>query len=148
MTGQSGQRTTRLTSAQALVGCLQAQFTGHDGAEWRLIPALFGIFGHGSVTGLGQALDEHGADLPYYQPCNEQSMVHTAIGLAKAGLRTQTLACSSSIGPGATNMVTGAATGTVNRLPVLLLPLFNRKLIPVPLIPPGSGPHSGYVAHQ
>jgi 3D-(3,5/4)-trihydroxycyclohexane-1,2-dione acylhydrolase (decyclizing) len=83
---------------------------------------MFGIFGHGNVAGLGQALQEHGGGLPYMQPCNEQSMVHTASGFAKATNRRQTLACTSSIGPGATNMVTGAATATINRLPVLLLP--------------------------
>src|SRR6266852_3848683 len=112
----------RLTMAQALVKYLQVQYSERDGAERRLIPALFGIFGHGNVAGLGQALFEYGKDLPYYQPRNEQSMVHTAIGFAKASLRTATLACSSSIGPGSTNMLTGAATATINRIPVLLLP--------------------------
>jgi 3D-(3,5/4)-trihydroxycyclohexane-1,2-dione acylhydrolase (decyclizing) len=101
---------------------LQGQFSERDGKTRRLIPAMFGIFGHGNVCGLGQALYEHGQELPYYQPCNEQSMVHTAIGFAKANLRLAMLACTSSIGPGATNMVTGAATATINRLPVLLLP--------------------------
>jgi 3D-(3,5/4)-trihydroxycyclohexane-1,2-dione acylhydrolase (decyclizing) len=114
--------TTRLTVAQAVIRFLQAQYSRRDGQEQRLIPALFGIFGHGNVAGLGQALYEHGRELPYLQPCNEQSMVHTASGFAKATNRRQTLACSSSIGPGATNMVTGAATATINRLPVLLLP--------------------------
>ena len=88
----------------------------------RLIPAMFGIFGHGNVCGMGQALEECGRELPYYQPCNEQSMVHTAIGFAKANLRLATLACTSSIGPGSTNMITGAAAATINRLPVLLFP--------------------------
>ena len=88
----------------------------------RLVPAIFGIFGHGNVAGLGQALVEHGAELPYYRPYNEQSMVHTAVGFARATNRRATLACTSSIGPGATNMVTGAAAATINRLPVLLLP--------------------------
>src|SRR5688572_17049831 len=97
---------TRLTMAQALVKFLQAQFSERDGQSTRLIPALFGIFGHGNVAGLGQALFEYGSDLPYYQPCNEQSMVHTAVGFAKAKLRLSALACTSSIGPGATNMVT------------------------------------------
>src|SRR5262245_60605862 len=114
--------TTRLTVAQAVVRFLQAQYSRRDGREQRLIPAMFGIFGHGNVAGLGQALYEHGSELPYLQPCNEQSMVHSATGFAKATNRRQTLACSSSIGPGATNMVTGAATATINRLPVLLLP--------------------------
>src|SRR5262249_3851823 len=80
------------------------------------------IFGHGNVAGLGQALFEYGRDLPYHQPRNEQSMVHTAIGFAKSSLRLSTLACASSIGPGSTNMLTGAATATINRIPVLLLP--------------------------
>jgi len=112
----------RLTMAQAIVKYLQVQFSERDGQTRRLIPAAFGIFGHGNVAGLGQALYEYGEDLPYYQPCNEQSMVHTAIGFAKASQRLATLACCSSIGPGATNMVTGAATATINRLPVLLFP--------------------------
>jgi len=112
----------RLTLAQALGKYLQVQYSERDGQQRRLIPALFGIFGHGNVAGLGQALFEYGQDLPYYQPCNEQSMVHTAIGFAKASLRTATLACTASIGPGSTNMLTGAATATVNRIPVLLLP--------------------------
>jgi len=111
----------RLTMAQAIVKYLQVQFSERDGQTRRLIPAMFGIFGHGNVAGIGQALYEYGEGLPYYQPCNEQSMVHTAIGFAKATQRLATLACCSSIGPGATNMITGAATATVNRLPVLLL---------------------------
>ena len=115
------QETVRLTVAQALVRYLQTQYSERDGQTRRLIPAIFGIFGHGNVAGLGQALIEYGDDLPYYQPCNEQSMVHTAIGYAKANLRRATLACTSSIGPGATNMISGAATATINRLPVLLL---------------------------
>lgn len=116
------QHTLRLTMAQALVKYLQVQYSERDGKRRRLIPAMFGIFGHGNVAGLGQALIEYGADLPYMQPHNEQSMVHTASGFAKANLRLATLACAASIGPGSTNMITGAATATVNRLPVLLLP--------------------------
>lgn len=112
----------RLTVAQALVKYLSVQFSERDGQTQRLIPAMFGIFGHGNVAGLGQALYEYGKDLPYYQPRNEQSMVHTALGFARANLRKATLACTSSIGPGATNMLTGAAAATINRLPVLLLP--------------------------
>jgi len=112
----------RLTMAQAVVRYLQAQHSERDGKARRLIPAMFGIFGHGNVCGMGQALEECGQELPYYQPCNEQSMVHTAIGFAKANLRLATMACTSSIGPGAANMITGAATATINRLPVLLFP--------------------------
>jgi len=114
--------TSRLTVAQAIVKFLQVQYSQRDDKRQRLIPAIFGIFGHGNVAGLGQALLEYGANLPYYQPHNEQSMVHTASGFAKTNLRLSTLACTSSIGPGATNMITGAATATVNHLPVLLLP--------------------------
>lgn len=113
--------TIRLTMAQAVVKYLQVQFSERDSQTRRLIPAMFGIFGHGNVAGMGQALYECGHSLPYYQPCNEQSMVHTALGYAKASQRLATLACSASIGPGSTNMVTGAATATINRLPVLLL---------------------------
>jgi len=114
--------TIRLTMAQAVVKYLQAQYSERDDRTRRLIPAMFGIFGHGNVCGMGQALEECGQDLPYYQPCNEQSMVHTAIGFAKANLRLATLACTASIGPGSTNMITGAAAATINRLPVLLFP--------------------------
>ena len=114
--------TLHLTMAQAIVKYLQVQHSERDGRTRRLLPAIFGIFGHGNVTGIGQALEEYGSDLPYYHPCNEQSMVHTAAAFAKANHRLATLACTSSIGPGATNMISGAATATINRLPVLLLP--------------------------
>jgi 3D-(3,5/4)-trihydroxycyclohexane-1,2-dione acylhydrolase (decyclizing) len=117
-----GNGTQRLTVGQAIVKFLSVQFSERDGREQRLIPGCFGIFGHGNVCGLGQALEEYGDDLPYYHCWNEQAMVHTAAGLAKATLRKQTLACTTSIGPGAVNMLTGAATATVNRLPVLLFP--------------------------
>jgi len=113
-------QTERLTMAQAVVKFLQAQYSQRDGKTHRLIPAMWGIFGHGNVAGLGQALAEVGADLPFYQPHNEQSMVHTASGYAKANLRMSTFACTASVGPGSTNMITGAATATLNRLPVLL----------------------------
>src|SRR3989442_2074829 len=123
MPGVNGHKKTfRLTMAQALVRYLQVQYSERDGKRQRLIPAIFGIFGHGNVAGLGQALYEYGHDLTYYQPCNEQSMVDTAIGFAKPILRLSTLACTSSIGPGATNMIPGAATATINRIPVLLFP--------------------------
>jgi 3D-(3,5/4)-trihydroxycyclohexane-1,2-dione acylhydrolase (decyclizing) len=126
--------TVRLTAAQALVRFLQAQHSERDGRVRRAIPAMFGIFGHGNVLGLGQALREEGHDLPFHQPKNEQAMVHTAIGYAKASRRLATLACTASIGPGSTNMLTGAATATTNRLPVLLLPsdtFANRRQGPV-----------------
>jgi 3D-(3,5/4)-trihydroxycyclohexane-1,2-dione acylhydrolase (decyclizing) len=112
----------RMTAAQALIRYLSVQHSERDGERRRLIPATFGIFGHGNVAGIGQALDEVGSEMRFYQPKNEQSMVHTALGFAKAVNRLSTLACSASIGPGSTNLVTGAATATVNRLPVLLLP--------------------------
>ncbi len=116
------QETVRLTMAQALIKFLQVQYSEYDGEEQRFIPAMWGIFGHGNVSGLSQALWEHGDDLPYYQPTNEQSMVHAASGFTRTKLRLQTYACTTSIGPGATNMITGAATAHINRLPVLLLP--------------------------
>jgi 3D-(3,5/4)-trihydroxycyclohexane-1,2-dione acylhydrolase (decyclizing) len=115
-------KTVRLTMAQAVVKYLQAQYSERDARLRRLVPAMFGIFGHGNVCGMGQALEECGRDLPYYQPCNEQSMVHTASGFARASRRLATLACTASIGPGSTNMITGAAAATINRLPVLLFP--------------------------
>ncbi|MFF7449064.1 MULTISPECIES: 3D-(3,5/4)-trihydroxycyclohexane-1,2-dione acylhydrolase (decyclizing) [unclassified Streptomyces] len=114
--------TTRLTVAQALVRFLAAQYTERDGVRQRLIPATWGIFGHGNVAGLGQALVEYGADMPYHQGRNEQSMVHAAVGYARQSNRLSTHAVTTSIGPGATNLVTGAALATINRLPVLLLP--------------------------
>ncbi len=116
------QETVRLTMGQALIKFLQVQFSEYDGEVQRFIPAIWGIFGHGNVSGLSQALWEYGDDLPYYQPANEQSMVHTASGFTRSKLRMQTFACTTSIGPGATNMITGAATAHINRLPVLLLP--------------------------
>ncbi|WP_037499233.1 3D-(3,5/4)-trihydroxycyclohexane-1,2-dione acylhydrolase (decyclizing) [Solirubrobacter soli] len=115
----------RLTVAQALIRFLSVQYSERDGVEQRLIPGCFGIFGHGNVAGVGQALLEAelgDIDLPYYLARNEQGMVHAAVGYARMRNRLQTLACASSIGPGATNMVTGAALATINRLPVLLLP--------------------------
>jgi 3D-(3,5/4)-trihydroxycyclohexane-1,2-dione acylhydrolase (decyclizing) len=116
-------KTRRLTAAGAVVEFLKAQFVERDGVEHRLVQGVFGIFGHGNVAGLGQALEELGGrDLPYHQPKNEQAMVHTATAFAKARRGLGTFACTTSVGPGATNMVTGAATATINRLPVLLLP--------------------------
>ena len=114
--------TVRLTTAQALVRYLSQQYSIADGERRRLVPAALGIFGHGNVAGLGQAFDQYANDLPFIQGRNEQALVHLATGYAKASLRRSTLAVTASIGPGALNMVTGAALATVNRLPVLLLP--------------------------
>ncbi|WP_432026954.1 3D-(3,5/4)-trihydroxycyclohexane-1,2-dione acylhydrolase (decyclizing) [Streptomyces sp. 1222.5] len=114
--------TTRLTVAQALVRFLAAQYTERDGERRRLIGATWGIFGHGNVAGLGQALIEYAGVMPYHQGRNEQSMVHAAVGYARQSGRLSTHAVTTSIGPGATNLVTGAALATVNHLPVLLLP--------------------------
>src|ERR671917_1028756 len=114
--------TVRLTTAQALVRFLANQYVERDGVEQRLFAGCFGIFGHGNVAGVGQALQQYSGDLTYYQARNEQAMVHAAAAYARQKNRLQTLVCTSSIGPGATNMVTGAALATINRLPVLLLP--------------------------
>jgi 3D-(3,5/4)-trihydroxycyclohexane-1,2-dione acylhydrolase (decyclizing) len=118
----------RLTVAQAIVAYLQRQYSARDGKEQRFIEGIFGIFGHGNVAGMGQALEQD-TGLKYYLCRNEQAMVHTAAAFAKASFRLRTLACTTSIGPGATNMLTGAAAATVNRVPVLLLPgdIFARR---------------------
>src|SRR3712207_5415600 len=108
--------------AQALVRFLASQYVERNGVEQRLFAGCFGIFGHGNVAGVGQALQQYSGDLTYYQARNEQAMVHAAAAYARQKNRLSTLACTSSIGPGATNMVTGAALATINRLPVLLLP--------------------------
>jgi len=120
--------TKRLTMAQAIVEFLKNQYVERDGLEQPFFAGCFGIFGHGNVAGIGQALQQY-PDFRYYQTRNEQAMVHTATAYAKMKNRLQTLACTTSIGPGATNMITGAATATVNRLPVLLLPgdIFARR---------------------
>ncbi|GAA0474245.1 3D-(3,5/4)-trihydroxycyclohexane-1,2-dione acylhydrolase (decyclizing) [Streptomyces sp. NPDC046215] len=115
-------RTRRLTVAQALVEFLAHQYTERDGHRARLISACWGIFGHGNVAGVGQALLESQGALPYLQGRNEQAMVHAAVGYARQSDRLSAQAVTTSIGPGATNLVTGAALATVNRLPVLLLP--------------------------
>jgi 3D-(3,5/4)-trihydroxycyclohexane-1,2-dione acylhydrolase (decyclizing) len=114
--------TVRLTTAQALVRFLANQYVERDGMEQRFFAGVFGIFGHGNVAGVGQALQQYADRITYYQARNEQAMVHTASAYARQKNRLQTLACTTSIGPGATNMVTGAALATINRLPVLLLP--------------------------
>jgi 3D-(3,5/4)-trihydroxycyclohexane-1,2-dione acylhydrolase (decyclizing) len=118
----------RLTVAQAIVAFLSNQYSSRDNRERRFFEGCFGIFGHGNVAGMGQALEQD-QRLRYYLCRNEQAMVHTAAAFSKASFRLRTLACTTSIGPGATNMVTGAALATINRLPVLLLPgdIFARR---------------------
>lgn len=122
--------TSRLTLAQAIILFLQNQYTERDGKEQHLFEGCLGIFGHGNVAGIGQALEQN-SGLPYYLFRNEQAMVHTAAAFAKASNRLRTLACTTSIGPGATNMITGAAGATINRLPVLLLPgdIFAKRVV-------------------
>jgi len=115
-------KSVRLTMAQALVRFLSVQHVERDGVEHHFIEGCFGIFGHGNLAGVGQALAQNPELLTYYQARNEQGMVHIAAGFAKMRNRLSTLACTTSIGPGATNMVTGAAAATINRIPVLLLP--------------------------
>ncbi len=112
--------TQRLTTAQAIIRFLTAQFVDRDGSRNAFFAGCFGIFGHGNVAGIGQALQQN-PDFPYYLCRNEQAMVHTAAAFAKMSNRLRTLVCTTSIGPGATNMVTGAAGATINRIPVLLL---------------------------
>jgi 3D-(3,5/4)-trihydroxycyclohexane-1,2-dione acylhydrolase (decyclizing) len=121
----------RLTVAQATVEFLAAQFSERDGVRQRLFAGCLGIFGHGIVAGIGLALLQEelrasgagvAADLPYVLARNEQAMVHTAVGYAKQKDRLQTWVCTASVGPGSTNMLTGAALATINRIPVLLLP--------------------------
>ena len=119
--------------AQALVRHLSVQSSARDGKTQPFFECVFGIFGHGNVAGIGQALDQLNV-LPYYQCRNEQAMVHTAAAFAKMSNRMRAMACTTSIGPGATNMITGAAGATINRLPVLLLPgdiFANRAPAPV-----------------
>jgi 3D-(3,5/4)-trihydroxycyclohexane-1,2-dione acylhydrolase (decyclizing) len=108
--------------AQALIEFLATQYVERDGVEQRFIAGCFGIFGHGNVAGIGQALHQAGDRMRYYQARNEQAMVHAAAGYARMKNRLSTLVCTSSIGPGATNMITAAAAATINRVPVLLLP--------------------------
>ncbi len=118
--------TIRLTVAQATVRFLANQYSERDGLEQRLIPGCFGIFGHGNVAGVGQALLQAQVtgsdDMPYYLARNEQAMVHASVGFSRTLNRLQALACTASIGPGSTNMLTGVALATINRIPVLLLP--------------------------
>src|SRR3954466_3744264 len=116
---RTGARTERLTVAQALVRFLAVQRVRRDGREHPFFAGVFGIFGHGNVAGLGEALLHRPAPLRFYVPRNEQAMVHTAAAFAQARRRLRAFACTSSIGPGATNMLTAAAGATINRLPVL-----------------------------
>lgn len=118
----------KLTTAQALIRFLNNQYVERDGRENPFFAGVWGIFGHGNVAGIGQALQEY-RQMPFYLSRNEQAMTHTSIAYAKAKNRLQAFACTSSIGPGATNMVTGAATATINRIPLLLLPgdIFARR---------------------
>lgn len=114
--------TIRLTTAQALVKFLNAQYVEFDGEQERFIKGIFTIFGHGNVLGLGQALEENSGDLEVYQGRNEQGMANAAMAFAKQKHRKQIFACTSSVGPGAANMITSAATATANNIPLLLLP--------------------------
>jgi 3D-(3,5/4)-trihydroxycyclohexane-1,2-dione acylhydrolase (decyclizing) len=120
--------TCRVTAAQAIIKFLKNQYVERDGVARPFFGGCFGIFGHGNVAGIGQALQQN-EDFPYYLSRNEQAMVHTAVAFSKMSNRLRAFVCTSSIGPGATNMVTGAATATVNRIPVLLLPgdIFARR---------------------
>ena len=134
--------TERLTMAQALIKFLKNQCVEHDGEETPFFAGCFGIFGHGCVAGVGEALLAD-PGFRYYQVRNEQGAVHAATAYAKVKNRLQTFACVSSIGPGATNMITGAATATINRLPVLLLPgdIFARRNV-APVLQQLEWPHS------
>jgi 3D-(3,5/4)-trihydroxycyclohexane-1,2-dione acylhydrolase (decyclizing) len=126
-------KTKRLTTAQATILFLQNQYIERDGKEQVFFGGCFGIFGHGNVAGIGQALQQY-PSFKYYQSRNEQAMVHTAISYAKTKDRLGAFVCTTSIGPGATNMITGAATATINRIPVLLLPgdiFATRQVAPV-----------------
>ncbi|MBI9064298.1 MAG: 3D-(3,5/4)-trihydroxycyclohexane-1,2-dione acylhydrolase (decyclizing), partial [Marinilabiliaceae bacterium] len=114
-------KTRRLTVAQATIEYLKKQYSERDGVEQPFFAGCFGIFGHGNLAGFGQALKQN-RDFRYYMVRNEQASVHTAVGYAKMKNRLSTFVCTSSIGPGATNMITAAAGATINRLPVLLLP--------------------------
>jgi 3D-(3,5/4)-trihydroxycyclohexane-1,2-dione acylhydrolase (decyclizing) len=137
----------RLTVAQALIRFLGVQEVERDGARRRFFAGCFGIFGHGNLAGLGQALQQHQELLPYRQARNEQAMVHVAAGYARQRGRLGAFACTSSVGPGATNMVTGAALATINRLPVLLLPgdTFASRL-PHPVLQQLEAPHDATVS--
>ena len=121
-------RKIKLTSSQALIKFLKNQYVSRDGQEHQFIKGVWGIFGHGNVAGISQALLQD-RDMPYYLCRNEQAMTHSAIAYSKAKFRTEAMACTASVGPGSTNMITGAATATINRIPLLLLPsdIFARR---------------------
>lgn len=142
-------QTRRLTTAQAVIQFLLSQYSERDGVERPFFAGVFGIFGHGNVAGLGQALMQY-PEMRYYQTRNEQAMVHSAAAFAKHKNRLQTFACTTSIGPGATNMITGAATATVNRLPVLLLPgdIFARRNVAPVLQQVESGQSQDFSAND
>lgn len=135
-------KTIQLTTAQAIVRYLGAQYSERDQKSQHLFAGCFGILGHGNIAGMGQALDQE-KTLTYYQSRNEQSMVHAAAAYAKVSNRLSTMACTSSIGPGATNMITAAAAATINRLPVLLLPgdLFAKRQV-APVLQQLESPYS------
>lgn len=135
--------TLKLTMGQAVVQFLTKQYVERDGIERAFFAGMFGIFGHGNVAGIGQALHQYSDEFRFYQTRNEQSMVHTAAAYAKMRNRLSTIACTSSIGPGATNMLTGAAGATINRLPVLLLPgdIFSTRLV-APVLQQLESPNS------
>ena len=124
-------KTQKLTMGQAIVQFLRQQYVERDGNEIQFFAGMFGIFGHGNVAGIGQALHQYADTFRFYQTRNEQSMVHTAAAFAKMNNRLRVFACTTSIGPGATNLITGAAGATINRLPVLLLPgdIFSTRLV-------------------
>src|SRR5438552_15038126 len=135
-------KTRRLTMAQALVAFLKQQYVERDGRELPFFAGVWGIFGHGNVAGVGQALQQT-PDFRYYLTRNEQAMVHTATAFAKMSNRLRAFACTSSSGPGATNMITGEASATINRLPVLLLPgdIFARRNV-APVLQQLESPNS------
>ena len=136
-------KTRKLTMGQAIVQFLQQQYVERDGNEIQFFAGMFGIFGHGNVAGIGQALHQYADTFRFYQTRNEQSMVHTAAAFTKMNNRLRAFACTSSIGPGATNMITGAAGATINRLPVLLLPgdIFSTRLV-APVLQQLESPNS------
>lgn len=136
-------KTRKLTMGQAIVQYLTQQYVERDKKETAFFAGMFGIFGHGNVAGIGQALHQYSDSFRFFQTRNEQSMVHTAAAYAKMSNRLSTIACTTSIGPGATNMLTGAAGATINRLPVLLLPgdIFSTRLV-APVLQQLESPNS------